>query len=750
MADKIRGITIEIGGDTTGLTKALKGVNSEIKSTQAQLKDVEKLLKLDPKNTELLAQKQKLLKKEIGEVKTKLDTLNAAEKKLKDNGVDKNSEQFMALRREIVNTEKNMDDLEKAAKDTNKQLKNNGATVEDAKKAWSGLGSVVKAGAKAMAAATATIGAAAAGVGAFAKQAVQSYSEYEQAAGGVKTLFGDAAGAVAENAQKAFATAGVSANQYLQTVTSFSASLISSLGGDTQAAAQYADRALVSMSDNANKMGTDMASIESAYQGFAKQNYTLLDNLKLGYGGTKTEMERLISDAAKMTDVQDKLNVSVQDGDLSFANIVNAIAVMQDHLGIAGATADEAGSTITGSLNATKAAWQNLVTGIADPNADLSVLIGNMVTAGVTSLEQLLPAIENALTGIATAITTLAPVIAERLPALLEELLPALITSAEALLKGLGEALPTILQIIIDLMPSLIELVCDTLLGMLDIVIDAGIDLILALADGLVQALPQLIPAVIDAVYTIVEKLTEPDTLLKLIDAAWEIIKALAQGLIKAFPRIVEAVGNITGNLRELFTKIDWSGIWDGIVNAAKKVWEGVKQVFGKVGEFFGNTFKSAWEKVTKVFSIAGSIFTDIKDGIVTAFKKIVNGLIGGINKVISKPFDAINTALQKIRDINILGAQPFKNLSTVSVPQIPMLASGGIVSSGSAIVGEAGPELLTVQNGRAVVQPLTTNNYSAPVSINVYGAAGQDVGELADQVADRIQTFIARKEAAF
>ena len=262
----------------------------------------------------------------------------------------------------------------------------------------------------------AAVGVAATGIAALTKSAVENYAEYEQLVGGVETLFKDSAGVVQEYAANAYKTAGLSANEYMETVTSFSASLLQSLGEDTELTAEYADRAVTDMSDNANKMGTSMEMIQNAYQGFAKQNYTMLDNLKLGYGGTKTEMERLISDASQMTDIQNKLNVSVNEGDLSFSNIVNAISVMQDSLGIAGTTATEASTTIEGSANAMKASWQNLVTGMGSDNANLDELITQFVNSATTFASNLTPVIEQSLLGVSQLIEGLLPVIQEMIP----------------------------------------------------------------------------------------------------------------------------------------------------------------------------------------------------------------------------------------------------------------------------------------------------------------------------------------------
>lgn len=226
------------------------------------------------------------------------------------------------------------------------------------------------------------------------KSSVDAYSEYEQQVGGIETLFKNSSSAVINYASNAYKTAGLSANEYMATVTSFSASLLQSLDQDTETAAEMADRAITDMSDNANKMGTDMTAIQNAYQGFAKQNYTMLDNLKLGYGGTQAEMVRLISDASKMTDIQDELNVTVDEGSLSFANIVNAISVVQKNLDIAGTTAKEASTTIQGSLNSAKAAWENLLVGFSDGTQDLDKLMDDFVSSVGTAMGNILPRIK--------------------------------------------------------------------------------------------------------------------------------------------------------------------------------------------------------------------------------------------------------------------------------------------------------------------------------------------------------------------
>lgn len=329
-----------------------------------------------------------------------------------------------------------------------------GAEIDEKefKSGLSKLSSVAKAG---LTGATAAIGAATAAatagtvaVGKLAQSAISAYSDYEQLAGGVETLFKTSSATVMEYANNAYKTAGLSANKYMDTVTSFSASLLQGLGGDTEAAAQIADKAIVDMADNANKMGTDMASIQYAYQGFAKQNYTMLDNLKLGYGGTQAEMARLINDSGVLGDTMQVTAQTVNQ--VSFDKIIEAIHVVQERIGITGTTAQEASETIQGSVNAMKSAWENLITGMGDENANTDVLIENFVSSVETALNNLIPRLEVILSGIGELVTKLAPVIAEKLPGMMEALLPPLIQAAGLLIQGLATALPDLLDVVMD------------------------------------------------------------------------------------------------------------------------------------------------------------------------------------------------------------------------------------------------------------------------------------------------------------
>jgi phage-related protein len=386
-----------------------------------------------------------------------------------------------------------------------------------------GIGTFAKWGAAAAtAAATATA--------ALVKSAVTAYSDYEQLVGGVETLFKDSASEVQKYAANAYQTAGLSANEYMETVTGFSASLLQSLDGDTKAAAEKANVAITDMSDNANKMGTSMESIQNAYQGFAKQNYTMLDNLKLGYGGTKEEMQRLLEDAEKL---------SGQKFDLSsYADIVDAIHVVQTEMGITGTTAKEAATTIQGSVNMTKAAWQNLVVGIADDTQDFDVLVNNFVESVTTAGNNILPRVEIALKGVGTLVEKLAPIIAKTVPNIVSTTLPSMIKAGtsmiRALLDGLLKAVPELIPCFKNIVNQLISVIVTNL----PMILNAAVTIAGAIVSGLVEALPDILDAGIELIQSLAQGLT--NGIPTILSTAITIVSQLASTLIQNVPQIVQ------------------------------------------------------------------------------------------------------------------------------------------------------------------------------------------------------------------
>ena len=429
--------------------------------------------------------------------------------------------------------------------------------IDETGKKTFGLGEKIKSGLATVGkAAVVGVTAAATAIGTIGTKAIQAYADYEQLVGGVETLFKDSQDKVMEYANNAYKTAGLSANEYMETVTSFSASLLQSLDGDTSAAAEKANLALTDMSDNANKMGSDMTLIQNAYQGFAKANYTMLDNLKLGYGGTQAEMQRLLEDAEKISGI--KYDIS------SYADIVDAIHVVQTEMGITGTTAKEAASTIQGSFGMVKAAWKNLVTGLADPDQDLGTLVGNFTDSVGVAGNNLIPRIQELLPRIVEAVTSLVGTVSKQLPALLESVLPSLIEGATSLIAGLMAALPAVLAVLGDVAPTVIGILVPALIDLLPQIVQTGIDVIVSLVQGISEAMPELIPAATEAILEIADTLTNPDNIGKLVDAALKIILTLSDGIIDAVPRLLEVapklITNLITALTENFPKIIESG----------------------------------------------------------------------------------------------------------------------------------------------------------------------------------------------
>lgn len=512
------------------------------------------------------------------------------------------------------------------------------------------------------------------------KQSIMGFAEQEQLIGGVDTLFKESSAQVQQYANDAYKTADLSANEYMETVTSFSASLLQSLGGDTKAAAEKADQAITDMSDNANKMGTDMQSIQDAYQGFAKANYTMLDNLKLGYGGTKEEMQRLLADAEKFSGI--KYDIS------SYADIVDAIHVVQTEMGITGTTAKEASTTIQGSANAMKSAWSNLITGMSNENLDLDKLVQNVIDSVNTFADNLLPRLQVMLPRFAEGMTQLVNGLVPYVGPAMELLLPSLVQGIGSLVSGIVQALPAAVEAISAVVPMLVEQIAI----LLPQIVDAGIGIIVALAEGIGENLPALVPAAVDAIITVADGLL--DHIDTLILAAGKLTVGMAQGLVEALPRLVvrlpEIIAAIVKGLLEGMSAIGnvgtqlVQGLFNGIKNATQWLYNKLKgwcdDVVGWVMNLFGINSPS-------------KVFAD------EVGKFIPPGITVGVEKAMPKA----------MRDMSAeLGA-----LSNIPMPGSSTTNLGG-------------------------------------VNIVVYGAQGQDVSELADIVMARMQSAVERREAVF
>lgn len=474
---------------------------------------------------------------------------------------------------------------------------------------------------------TAAVTAASTAVGVLAKQSLEAYGSYEQLVGGVETLFKDSSNVVLNYANNAYKTAGLSANEYMETVTSFSASLLQSLGGDTEKAAQVADKAITDMADNANKMGTSMGSIQYAYQGFAKQNYTMLDNLKLGYGGTKEEMQRLLSDAEKL---------SGQKFDLSsYADIVEAIHVVQTEMGITGTTAAEASSTIEGSLSAVSASWTNLLTGIADENANLDTLIDNFVQSAATAAENVVPRLIQILSGMGTSIETLAPILAQQIPELISGVLPSLASAGAQLLVGLITGLISALPALASAVPEIVNALSSSISENLPKITESGAELLNMLKTGISKNLPSIISTGISIIGSIASGIME--VLPEILETGIQILAMLADGIIEAIPQMAEQLPQIITAIVEFVLEnlpiIAEKGfdiiiaLAEGIINAIPDMVEELPKIIEAITDYITTEFPLLLRK-------GGELLGKLISGMIDAIPEIAERLPDVINAI--------------------------------------------------------------------------------------------------------------------
>lgn len=536
-----------------------------------------------------------------------------------------------------------------------------------------------------------------AGFGALAGLSVKNYAEFEQLVGGVETLFGKHSKSVIKNANNAYKTAGLSANAYMETVTSFSASLLQSVGGDTKIAASIADRAIIDMSDNANKMGTDMSMIQNAYQGFAKQNYTMLDNLKLGYGGTKEEMKRLLKDAEK---------ISGQKFDLSsYADIIQAIHVVQTEMGITGTTAKEASSTIQGSISAMKSAWTNFLTGMADPNQDFDMLVGNLVDSVVTVAKNLIPRIKviiprlgqglleigkalgpyivPALKSIGTKAIEYAPIVGAKLKEMLLKAKDFLVQNKGVIWEGfktvLAQGIATIAQLFtgeqmnIDGIKTKIQEITDKAVGFVNSIKEnwPTIKTVIMTVVGAVLALKTVMfacNAIIAANNAVmaVKKAYDIAVAAKtwLVTAAQWAFNTSIMGcpvfwIIAAIVALIAIIVLLVKN-------------WDKVKAAGEKCWEAIKEAWGKACDWLDT---KVLQPIKDAFQGAWDFVTDLWGGITDFFSGLWDGIKNIVSKITGKAKEAKGDA------------------DTVKATKH---AKGGLITKPHlGLVGEAGPEMI-------------------------------------------------------
>ncbi len=547
---------------------ALKSMGQQLKTLGTEMTAVTSAFDVDNDSQKKLAAQSDVLNRQLEVQQQRISEIQKALDYAKAN-YSENSSEVQRWQQALNNATADLNRTKSGIESINEEMKNTSVVSQ--------FGGALKSGlavaAKAAAAATA---AAAGAVIALTKSAVENYGEYEQLVGGVETLFKDSAGTVEEYANNAYKTAGLSANEYMETVTSFSASLLQSMGNDTEAAAEKADRAITDMSDNANKMGTDMQSIQNAYQGFAKQNYTMLDNLKLGYGGTKEEMQRLIDDANALNAAQGNYtNYSIE----SYADIVDAIHTVQTEMGITGTTALEASTTIEGSVSAMKAAWGNFVTGLGNDNANISELSAQLIESVGTVAENVLPVVETVLKNIAQAVQEDGPAMIEKFVSYAIEKLPE--------------------------------------------VISLGLQMVVSLVKGIAQNIPQLVTSVLNMMATIAQTIW--DSLPDIIEVGKNIVRGLWEGIKAMASWIGDKVSGFVG------------GLVDGVkgvlgIHSPSRVFAGIGQ---NMALGLGQGFERQMQRVSS--GIQNAIPTPTVDTVYNAAAGMVNGLAlagGGVYRV--------------------------------------------------------------------------------------------------------------------
>lgn len=725
---KTIGATIKLGGEKE-YRKAISDINSSMKVLRSEMKKSTAEFSSNSKSLKALTAEKKNLRSQIEQQTAKINTLRgaveSATKKYGENSkeVNKWKASLNEAEAELAKMNDRLGDVEKQTKGLRKvetafkDIKSKISEMKDnMPPAVKGLGNIVSAAGKlakitfkATAASMAALGTTAVAVGKgvakAVKASIEGFGDYEQLVGGVETLFKSSSNEVVKYANNAYKTAGLTANEYMETVTSFSASLLQSLNGDTAKAAQVADMAITDMSDNANKMGTDMSSIQNAYQGFAKQNYTMLDNLKLGYGGTQKEMERLLSDAEKL---------SGQKYDISNLNdVYQAIHVIQTNVGITGTTAKEASTTIQGSIKAVKSTFQNLITGLADENANIKQLVGNFTDSVITAGKNIIPRI-------VTIVKNIGPALSETVTTLLPQLIPVVSELINQLVNGIMQNLKPIIQAATTIVSTLAKALTE------DDTITAIIDATLYLVDS------------------IVGMLRNPEQLQKLIDAAIKITLEIASGLLQMMPQIVDAgLQLIKGLIKGL-----WNNRWlilSTIKQLGKTIISNIKAVFG--------------------IHSPSTIFADIGKNLILG---LIRGLQNSLHLVVDKVKNLGNTVVNALKNklgihspstvfatLGDYSGQGFGVGFTRSMKKVKEKIKDILPNS---INSDVGVRLKTaVQSQVASVEPTVQNNTAGRIfnfnfNISLGGTPGKDfnVESAAEELSRQIYNNVKRKMEVF
>lgn len=648
----------------------------------------------------------------------------------------------------------------------------------DGKSLGGKLSSALGSGAKAVAkGATAVIGAVGAatgaamtGLAALGKASVSAYAEYEQLTGGVETLFGNSSEKVMEYANSSYKAAGMSANEYMNTVTSFSASLLQGLGGNTAAAAEIANKAVIDMSDNANKMGTDIEMIRNAYQGFAKQNYTMLDNLKLGYGGTASEMARLINDSGVLGETTKVTAETVNN--VSFDKMIEAIHTVQTNLGITGTTSQEAASTIQGSVNTMKSAWENFMTGLADPEQDFDALLGNLVDSVVTVGNNLIPRIQKLLPRLVDGVSQLAQNLVPHISTTISTLLPALSNGALSLIEEFSTALPdlilTLSATLPDLTSSLLTVAAtlfNSILSLLPQLAEIGLTLLVELVNGVANNIESVTETLTSVIVQLVGVLTNPDNLSALLSAGLSMLLALVNGVVEAVPQLIEQIPLIIANLivalqANLGTIIS-AGI-DIIFALANGIAGAVPELVAVIPELFIALVNGMLNNLDKIILTGVQIIVSLVVGLANAIPQIVSYIPTIISSIVNtfKSFEwgdigknimeglkegmknALSSVINAVKDIGSKISGKFKDMFGIASPSKLFKAFGGYLDEGLAIGITASAEK-PIRATQKLSDNLTQAfdvDYTTPAAQPVNGTGART---FAESVAQEIKVIV-------
>lgn len=674
--------------------------------------------------------------------------------------------------------------------------------LSGAKASFNELGGKIKAGlATAAKASAAAVGTAAAGIAAITKQSVDAYGSYEQLAGGIDTLFGASAQKVLENSEKAFKTAGMSMNEYMETSIQSAASLINSLGGDQAKAAELMDLSITDMADNVNKMGTTMEGVQNAYRGFSRGNFTMLDNLALGFAGTKEGMQELLDKAHELSGIEYNID--------SYADIVQAIHVVQKEMGITGTTAKEAAGTIQGSVGSMKAAWEDLKVNLVRGDGDLNKSIDTLLESALTVFDNIEPKIERAMGGVASFVEKASPIIAEKLPPIVEKILPSLLTTGATLVtaigKGIAGAMPALINSGKTLLAGIMPEITSTL-G-LNIDLSGALDRIGGLKDsagGLLSTIGDIASTGFNEVikpiaeYSIEEGselginvLTAAFSGLKeAIDIVSPIIKPFWDEVLKPMGEwtggvFADAIERINESMIGMSIIMDSKNLGQLLVNMSKnvdKLDDSVQKcvlAFGMakiaLKNFADETgFKFQWwiklvehaigeaidtvadfglevirakdelvDTVTVGFDVISDAWNGFKDNWVTGWNEITDAITGAYDALTGIGDKIGEGIFDFLHDDEGNFSNPFK-----------FFANGGQLTSGQAVIAEAGPELLSVRNGVATVTPLSNNSRNTAVgggvtvNINMGGVTVSNDYDV-DRMTDRAVQQLSEKLAA-